>query len=159
MKRNQELANRLNEVLLNGQWIANTNFKAQLEGLTCKQATHRFGTLNSIALLTYHVNYYLAGLIQVFNGGPLEIRDKFSFDLGPMHSDADWELLKHKFLMNAELFIEKVANMNEDHLMAVFVDRKYGTWLRNIEGVIEHCYYHLGQISLIRKMIFETEKQ
>lgn len=28
-----------------------------------------------------------------------------------------------------------------------------GSYLRNIEGVIEHSYYHLGQISLIKKMI------
>jgi hypothetical protein len=38
-----------------------------------------------------------------------------------------------------------------------FVDEKYGTLLRNIEGVIEHSYYHLGQIALIRKMITQTK--
>lgn len=39
-----------------------------------------------------------------------------------------------------------------------FIDEKYGTVLRNIEGVIEHSYYHLGQISLIRKMILNDTK-
>jgi hypothetical protein len=34
-----------------------------------------------------------------------------------------------------------------------FVDEKYGTYLRNIEGVIEHSYYHLGQVSLLKKMV------
>jgi hypothetical protein len=43
--------------------------------------------------------------------------------------------------------------MDDARLDQSFVDEKYGTWLRNIEGVIEHCYYHLGQVSLIRKMI------
>jgi hypothetical protein len=38
-----------------------------------------------------------------------------------------------------------------------FIDEKYGTFLRNIEGVIEHSYYHLGQISLIRKMITQNK--
>jgi hypothetical protein len=38
-----------------------------------------------------------------------------------------------------------------------FVDEKYGSYLRNIEGVIEHSYYHLGQISLIRKMIIQPQ--
>ena len=47
--------------------------------------------------------------------------------------------------------------MSAEKLEDVFFDEKYGTYLRNIEGMIEHCYYHLGQVSLIRKMILEQE--
>ena len=47
--------------------------------------------------------------------------------------------------------------MTEEKLEEIFVDEKYGTYKRNIEGMIEHCYYHLGQISLINKMIKEGE--
>ena len=43
--------------------------------------------------------------------------------------------------------------MPNDKLEEIFVDEKYGTYRRNIEGIIEHSYYHLGQISLIKKMI------
>ena len=43
--------------------------------------------------------------------------------------------------------------MPDTKLEEPFVDEKYGTYLRNIEAVIEHSYYHLGQISLIRKLI------
>jgi hypothetical protein len=28
----------------------------------------------------------------------------------------------------------------------VFVDEKYGTYQRNIDGMIEHAYYHLGRL-------------
>ena len=34
-----------------------------------------------------------------------------------------------------------------------FVDEKYGTYLRNIDGMIEHAYYHLGQVVLIKKLL------
>ena len=37
MKQNQELANRLREVVLNGTWIANTNFKDQLKTVDWKE--------------------------------------------------------------------------------------------------------------------------
>lgn len=47
--------------------------------------------------------------------------------------------------------------MPDQKLEEVFVEEKYGTYLRNIEGVIEHSYYHLGQISLIKKLIEEGE--
>ena len=153
MKRNEFIANRLREVLLNGRWIANTNYKAQIESLTWQQATQQVENLNTIAALTFHIDYYLGGILTVFDGGGLEIRDKYSFDLPPIKSEADWRKLVERFLTNAEKFAKQVEQMADEKLEETFVDEKYGTYLRNIEGVIEHAYYHLGQISLIKKMI------
>jgi uncharacterized damage-inducible protein DinB len=158
MTRNEFLTTRIREVLLDGHWIANTNYKQQLLAISWKQATQKIGTLNTIAALTYHINYYLAGLLKVFQGGPLEIRDKYSFDLTPIKSEKDWEELVNEFLANSEKFANQVAQMPDGKLDETFVDEKYGTYLRNIEAVIEHCYYHLGQISLIKKMTSDIEK-
>ena len=158
MERNKELANRLDEVLLNGRWIANTNYKLQIESVSWQQATQKIGTLNTIATLTFHVNYYLAGILNVFKGGELEIRDKYSYDIPPIQSESDWKTLMNEFLLNSEEFVNEVANIPDSKLDEPFVDEKYGTYLRNIEGVIEHSYYHLGQISLIKKMISENYK-
>lgn len=157
MARNKLIADRLREVFLNGRWIANTNYKEQLLSLSWKQATQKIATLNTIAALTYHINYYLDGILSVFNGGPLEIKDKFSFDLHEINSEADWKKLTHGFLSNADQFISWVEQMPEWKLDEIFVDEKYSTYLRNIEAMIEHSYYHLGQIVLIKKMILETE--
>ncbi|HEY9082905.1 MAG TPA: DinB family protein [Vicingaceae bacterium] len=158
MERNKYLANRLNEVLLNGYWIANTNYKSQIESVTWQQATLKIGSLNTIASLIFHVNYYLAGLLNVFKGGELEIRDKYSFDIQPIESEADWQRLMNEFLLNSEEFVKEVSNIADSKLDKPFVDEKYGTYLRNIEGIIEHSYYHLGQLSLIKKMILENDK-
>jgi hypothetical protein len=147
------MANRLREVLLNGHWIANTNYKEQISGINWEQATQKVGNLNTIAALTFHINYYLAGLLNVLNGGNLDISDKYSFDLPKIQSETDWAQLVNSFLDNAEKFAAQVEQLTDSLLDQPFVDEKYGTYLRNIEGVIEHCYYHLGQVSLIRKMI------
>jgi hypothetical protein len=152
MTRNLSIASRLREVLLNGHWIANTNFKDQIQNLDWQQATQKVGNLNTIAALTFHINYYLAGLLRAFVNGKLDISDKYSFDLPPITSAADWEALVAEFLNNAALFANYVEQMEDAFLDQPFIDEKYGTFLRNIEGVIEHSYYHLGQISLIRKM-------
>ncbi len=93
MGRTKELANRLTEVVLNGRWIANTNYKSQIQNLTWQHATQKVGTLNTIAALTFHVNYYLAGIINVFDGGELDIRYKYSFDIPPIESESDWKRL------------------------------------------------------------------
>lgn len=47
-------------------------------------------------------------------------------------------------------FIEKLP---ESVLLEIFSDEKYGTYYRNILGIIEHSHYHLGQIVIIKKMI------
>lgn len=158
MKRAEQIANRFREVILNGVWIANTNYKDQLTNITWHQATTKIESLNTIAALTFHINYYIAGILNVFEGGTLEIRDKYSFDLPPITSQKDWEDLVNTMWNNAEKFANSIENMSDEDLDNVFVDKKYGTYQRNIEAMIEHSYYHLGQITLIKKMVLQSEK-
>jgi len=158
MNRSEFIANRLREVFLNGYWIANTNYKDQLLNITWRQAIHQVADLNTIAALTYHINYYLVGILNVFKGGPLEIKDQYSFDLPPIQSEEDWKKLVEEFLANSAVFADEVAQMPDEKLDQVFVNEKYGTYLRNIEGVIEHSYYHFGQVVLIKKLILAAGK-
>jgi uncharacterized damage-inducible protein DinB len=150
---NKDLANRLREVLLNGKWIANTNLKEQITSISWEQAIQRVENLNTIALLTFHINYYLKGVLHVLQGGNLEIKDKFSFDIPEISSETDWLNLVNEFINNAEQLINHVEKMDDNLLTQPFVKEEYGSYLRNIEAQIEHCYYHLGQIVIIRKMI------
>jgi uncharacterized damage-inducible protein DinB len=152
-KATTQLANRFREVILNGTWIANTNLKDQLSDLTVEQATIKVGTLNTIATLTFHLHYYIAGILQVLEGGSLDIRDKYSFDHPPYESQADWENLLTQLWHDAEKFAALVEKMPQNRFKKPFFDDKYGDYLRNIDGMIEHSYYHLGQIVLIKKMI------
>lgn len=153
MSTTLQLAKRFREVLLDGLWIANTNFKDQLSEVNWEMATKKVGSLNTIAMLTFHIDYYIEGLINVFEGGPLEIKDKYSFDLPPLETPEQWELLKNKLWKDAERFAVLLEQMPDSKMNEGFVDEKYGTYLRNIDGMIEHCYYHLGQITLIRKLL------
>lgn len=157
MENPSQLANRFKEVLLNGKWIANTNFKDQLSNVSWEHASKKIGSLNTIAALAYHINYYISGILDVFEGGELVIRDKYSFDMPEIKSKEDWDHLLNEIWTNAEHFAIHVENMTDEELEDFFVKEEYGTYRRNIEGVIEHCYYHLGQISLIKKMIQELE--
>jgi uncharacterized damage-inducible protein DinB len=154
---NKDLANRLREVLLNGKWIANTNLKEQITNISWEQAIQKVENLNTIALLTFHINYYLKGVLNVFQGGNLEIKDKFSFDMPEISSETDWLNLVNEFVNNAEKFISYVEKMDDNLLTQPFVKEEYGSYLRNIEAQIEHSYYHLGQVSLIKKLIIQRQ--
>lgn len=148
-----QIASRFREVILDGRWIANTNFKDQISGLDWQQATTKIGDLNTIALLTFHIHYYIAGILNVFRGGTLDIRDKYSFDMPPLTSQDDWDQMRARLWSDAEAFAAFVEKMSETQLDQVFVDEKYGTYRRNIDAMIEHAYYHLGQVTLLRKMV------
>ena len=102
MTRNITIANRLREVLLNGHWIASTNYKEQIQSINWQQAAQKVGSLNTIAALTYHINYYLSGLLCAFENRKLDISDKYSFDLPQITSAAAWDKLVADFLNNAQ---------------------------------------------------------
>jgi hypothetical protein len=154
MKSNYELAKRFREVILDGIWVANTNYKDQLTATGWEMATTSFNSLNTIAVLAQHIHYYINGIKNVFEGGNLEIKDKYSFDFAPIQSKADWEDFLSRFWKDAEAFASLIEQMPEEKLSEVFVDEKYGTVQRNIDGMIEHSYYHLGQIVLLKKILF-----
>lgn len=158
MKSTHELASRFREIILNGTWVANTNYKHQLAGSNWEIATTKIDSLNTIAILAQHIHYYINGIKNVFAGGSLDIRDKYSFDFAPLKSQREWDRFLIRFWSDAEEFAASIEQMPEEKLNQVFVDAKYGTYRRNIEGMIEHSYYHLGQIVLIKKLI-TSEKQ
>jgi hypothetical protein len=153
MKATHELATQFREVILNGTWIANTNYKDQLTGLDWEIATAKLNALNTIAVLAQHIHYYISGVKNVFEGGSLTIKDKYSFDFPPMRSQNEWKEFLNRFWNDAEKFASLIEQMPEEKLKEVFIDEKYGTYQRNIDAIIEHSYYHLGQIVLIKKML------
>lgn len=153
MKLNEYLANRFKEVFTEGKWVVGTNFKEQIFDLDWNHAIKKVDDFNTIADLTFHIHYYIAGVAEVLEGGTLDIKDTFSFDSPPINSEQDWVNLVNRFCSDSERFINLVENMTSEKLLSDFVDEKYGTYYRNIDVMIEHAYYHLGQIILIKKRI------
>lgn len=158
MKSTIKIAHRFREVILNGTWIANTNFKEQLENSDWELVTSKVDSLNTIAVLAQHIHYYINGIKNVFKGGTLDIRDQYSFDFPPIDTQNKWDDFLMRFWDDAEEFAILIEQMPEEKLNQVFVDEKYGTYQRNIDAMIEHAYYHLGQTVLIKKMITESNK-
>jgi len=153
MEHNRELAKRFIDVISNNSWVANNSFKNQLTDLPLEVALFKYQTLHSIAALAQHVHYYIAGILNVLNGGNLEIKDAFSFDFNPINTVEDWQNVLAVFWADAEEFALKVAALPEEKLSDIFVKEEYGTYHFNINTLIDHSYYHLGQIVLLKKLI------
>jgi len=157
MNFTNSIAKQFREVYLDGTWIA-TNLKKELQDLSWEAAITKVGSLNTIAALAFHLNYYLSGLIKVYKVGTLDIKDKYSFDLPPISSQDEWVSLQKDIWQNSEELAQLISALPEKEIFAPFVEEKYGTNYRNITGMIEHGYYHLGQIVILKKLIIEREE-
>ncbi|HET7899168.1 MAG TPA: DUF1572 domain-containing protein [Flavisolibacter sp.] len=154
MSISAQLAKHLRDVHFGGNWTS-VNLKDTLSGIDWQQATTKTDSLNTIALLVYHMHYYVAAILKVMQGGPLDAKDQYSFDLPPLQTQMDWERLQQSVWTDAEDLAKLVESLPEEKLWENFAGEKYGTVYRNIQGLIEHTHYHLGQIALIKKLLPE----
>lgn len=127
------------------------NLKETLSDVTWQQATTQVYSFNTIAKLVFHIHYYVAAVLEVLQGKPLDAHDKYSFDVPSIQSKQEWEKLLNRVWTDAEAFAQLVEQLPEQQLWENL--EKYGSYYKNIHGIIEHSYYHLGQITLIKKML------
>ena len=153
-----QLAKHVKDVHFGGNWTSSC-LKEHLTGLTWQQATRQIYGLNSIAILTFHMNYYISEVIKVLHGEPLLAKDKFSFELPPIECQEDWETILTKTWDDAGKFASLLEQMPEQQLWENFTDEKYGSYYRNMQGIIEHLHYHLGQIVIIKKLLMQEHPE
>ena len=152
----KQIADHFRHLYFGGNWTS-VNYKDTLSGIDRQQAITKIGSLNTIATLVYHTNYYIIAVTKVLKGGSLDAHDKFSFDLPPIQSDEDWNKLLDNTWRDAENFANLIERLAEETLWEVFSDGKYGNFYRNLLGIIEHSHYHLGQIVAIKKLVLEKK--
>ena len=150
----QTLARHLREVYFGGNWTA-VNLKDSLTGVDWQQATARVHSFNTIAALVFHINYYVHAVFNVLKGGQLDASDRFSFDVPVVSSQEEWDRMLDQTWLDAGQLALLVEQLPETKLLEVFAEEKYGTYYRNIQGLIEHTHYHLGQIVLIKKWLLQ----
>lgn len=155
MNLSAQIAKHFREVHFGGNWTS-VNLKETLNGISWQEAVTTLYGLNSIAVLVFHMNYYVSMLLRVFEGQALDGHDTLSFHLPPITSEEDWKRMIDKIFIDAEKFASLVEEIPEDKWGETFVQEKYGNYYRNIHGIIEHTHYHLGQITLIKKMLLKA---
>lgn len=147
-----QIAQHFRQVHFGGNWTW-SNLKDNLADVTWEQATIKVHDFNTIATLVYHIHYFVAAVSKVLEGEAMNAHDKYSFDHPPIQSKADWENFLNKVFTDAENFAKLIEQLPDSILEETFVEEKYGTYYRNLQGIIEHTHYHLGQIALIKKLL------
>lgn len=157
MNISKQIAKHFREVYFGGNWTW-SNLKDNLADVSWQQATTQVYSFNTIATLVYHIGYFVSAATDVLQNEPLHAHDKFSFNHPPVNSPEDWKTFLDKTFTGAETFANLIEQLPDNKLEEVFYEEKYGTYYRNLHGIIEHAHYHLGQIALIKKIIQQDEK-
>lgn len=147
-----QTAQHFREIYFGGNWTA-VSLKESLSDVTWEQATHKIQSFNTIATLVFHIGYYVTAALDVLNDMPLEAKDEYSFNHPAIDSEKQWEELLAKTWTEGERFAHLIEVLPESKFWEPFSEEKYGNYYRNINGIIEHAHYHLGQIILLKKMI------
>src|SRR5687768_2206454 len=107
-----QIAKHFRDLHFGGNWTS-VNLKEQLSDVTWQEATTQIDSLNTIAKLVFHINYYVGLVLKVLQGQPLKGSDKYSFDVPDIRSEADWKQLLDKTWEEAEAFAALVEQFPE----------------------------------------------
>jgi uncharacterized damage-inducible protein DinB len=144
----QHLAQHIRQAFTGGSWTT-VSVQKMLEPISLEQAQQVHIGNNSILKIVQHFNYYFPIQLSVLQGGPLIGKDAESWQQAALLDETAWQQYKQEMLDVAEQFAQQVESLSDEQLLQPFDDEKYGSVYRNIAGVVEHLYYHLGQISAL----------
>lgn len=154
----QHLAKHFNEVYFGGNWTC-SNLKDTLQDVNIQEANEKIADFNTILCLSYHIHYYVSVQLSFLKGAPIHASDEMSFKHPEILVEQDWIKFKEHMLKEAEEFVSYIASIDESNVNSPFIAEQYGTYFRNINGLIEHTHYHLGQIALLKKWIRASSKK
>ena len=142
-----KFTHQLQEKLFSESWIYIYGYSSP------KSLFHQKIVANSIHTLVYHMNYYVREFSKVLKGDPLAAQDLLSFASVSPKDQQEWETMKQQVFEEARAFIPLIESFDEKKLGNLPGDPAWGDYYRNLQGIVEHNHYHLGQIVLIKKLL------
>lgn len=151
MKVSAQLARHLREFYFGNNWTWSA-LKEQVSDISWQEATQQVADCNTIATLIFHILFYQNVVARRIAGEHLEVDHEDSFRHPPIQNEDDWQGQLEKLYESAQEFSHQIEQIPDDHLKTELPNKK-GSYYRNIQGVIEHNHYHLGQTVLLKKLI------
>ncbi len=131
------------------------NLTLQLEGIDMKMATKKPQNLNhSIAEILHHMMAWRQFVTEKLMGN--DAYEVWETDLDwvkiPSLSALEWSELQLKFLDNHKLLMETIEKKATTLWDTAVNSRRYN-YSHMLNGIIQHDIYHIGQISIVKKLV------
>lgn len=153
MRTTAQIAKHIHQMYFGDNWTE-VNLKDTLSNISFKVANKHINGFNSILALTYHIHYFTKAQLKVLEHGILDAKDSESYKHPEITSQLEWETFLNIIWEEAKQFSALIKQLPNNILQTAFVDEKYGTYATNFLGLIEHTHYHLGQIVILKKLVY-----
>lgn len=157
MKVVDAIARQLLEVHFGENWTE-AWIRKTLEDITLEEARRlTAASSNTIASLLYHITFYNNVILVRLQGVDPFIGAANGYDLPSLQDQADWEKLKADNLESARVLAEAIQKVPDEALdQPMLKDKDSSSYFRQLQGVVEHAHYHLGQIVILKNLIRNT---
>lgn len=149
------LMKKIEKVYSGSPWYGNS-IKSILNDIDSKTAlTKAAGNIHTIAELVAHIIAWHEFVISKIKGdNDFRMPQKLSFDWRRVDKNEKtaWNSLLDALEINQSEILSTLKKLDDDFLKLPVRRRRYNIEFL-IEGSIQHDIYHLGQISLLKKMI------
>lgn len=131
-------------------WISKT-----LEDVSWEEAMIRTpASSNTIASLLHHITFYNKVIESRLKGINPVISEANGYDNPSLYQAEDWDKLKEDNLQSAQMLAEAIRKLPDEVLgQPILKDKPSDSYYKQLHGVIEHTYYHLGQIVILKNLI------
>ena len=148
MKFSEAIAQHFYEVNYGNNWT-DASVKDALQGITWEQASKKIGAANTIASLLFHMDFYNMVVYDRLLGNKRNFEHEESLRV-EINNEEDWQELQDRYFANVAKIHQAILQFDESLL---FEQKTKNTPYKNLHGLIEHIHYHLGQISLLKKLV------
>lgn len=147
------IAEHILEVYEGDNWTEVT-VKKTLSDVSLREATTiSHASPNTIASIIFHMRFYNDIILQRCRGiAPGIDATTNGFNVHALTSQDEWEALKEDCGNSFKALHSEVVHMHESHLWDTSPNANSPIF-KQLIGITEHNYYHLGQIVIIKNLI------
>jgi hypothetical protein len=157
MKITQAIAQHITEAVEGINWTE-VDLKNVLADISFEEATTLTNASpNTIATIVYHLNYYNRRMLERVTGIIHPVNEANGFDMPVLKNADDWNMLRKENITSAKALAAAVAAFPEEKLFDLNPLNGL-TFYKNLHGCVEHIYYHLGQIFILKTLIRNENK-
>lgn len=145
------IAQHIIEAHEGGNWTGNS-IREVLKDVSIAVATAQTtASVNTIASLLHHLTYWNNVMIMRISGVAIEIPEINGFDVPQISTEEEWTKLQADNLKSAHDLASAIS-VFEKHDLNEPILPGYSSAYKSFHGCIEHIYYHLGQITMIKQL-------
>ena len=146
------LANNLIKAYTGSNWT-HVSILETIKSLNYSQAQQLTNASpNTIASILNHLKYWNGIISARLDGQYSTVPDSNGFDVAILESEEDWQRLIAETQTSFEHLAAEISNITTDKWDNRPAPHS-GTMREQVFGIVEHAYYHLGQIVIISHLV------